>query len=512
MNNPGTLAWFAAHEGRLAWRDWLWLITAGRRRSVHRPLTGFLVFAALLHGVAYLALKDSARWAGPADRSLLVPIAGTLVMTGSLMLSQALESVTRAFYSRGDLELILTSPASASRLFAVRILSMPISLAAMVLLLGAPFINIMAWLYGFRWLAAYPVILALAMSSVALALIVAVALFRMVGARRTRMVSQILAAIVGAAFAIAMQFALILSYGSLAGTAAQKLELLNRLAPGDGSVFWWPAQAVLGEVPALWILLVASTLLLAGTLAVFSSHFGQLALAAGSLSQRPTPAKKSYSHFRYATAAQALRRKEWTLLLRDPWLLSQTLMQLLYLAPPAFLLWRNFYSGSGAALLLAPVIIMAAGQMGGGLAWLAVSGEDAPDLIASAPLSVARILRAKTEAVMGGVALIFLPLTLLLAIVSPFSAVVAGIGLFISAASATAIQYWFRTQAKRTLFRRRQTSSRIATFAEALSSVGWAGAGALAAARSWLALIPCFLVLLILAGAWMISPARKSSA
>ena len=37
------------------------------------------------------------------------------------MLSQALESVTRAFYARSDLDLILSSPASARKIFAVRI-------------------------------------------------------------------------------------------------------------------------------------------------------------------------------------------------------------------------------------------------------------------------------------------------------------------------------------------------------------------------------------------------------
>ena len=42
-----------------------------------------------------------------------------------------------------------------------------------------------------------------------------------------------------------------------------------------------------------------------------------------------------------------LRRKEWTLLLRDPWLVSQTLMQLLYLLPPALMLWQAF--GDAAA-------------------------------------------------------------------------------------------------------------------------------------------------------------------
>ena len=50
------------------------------------------------------------------------------------------------------------------------------------------------------------------------------------------------------------------------------------------------------------------------------------------------------------------------------------------------------------------------------------------------------------------------------------------------------IQLCFRVQARRSQFRRRQTSSRIATFAEAFSSIAWAGAAALIAAGSWLAL------------------------
>jgi ABC-2 type transport system permease protein len=37
---------------------------------------------------------------------------------------------------------------------------------------------------------------------------------------------------------------------------------------------------------------------------------------------------------------------------------------------------------------------MAAGQLAGGLAWLSISGEDAPDLVATAPIGSRRILWA----------------------------------------------------------------------------------------------------------------------
>jgi ABC-2 type transport system permease protein len=98
----------------------------------------------------------------------------------------------------------------------------------------------------------------------------------------------------------------------------------------------------------------------------------------------------------------------------------------------------------------------------------------------------------------------------MLAVAAPFPALVSLVGVVIAAGSATAIQYWFRSQARRSMFRRRQTSSRVATFAEALSSTGWAGTGALAATGTWIAVIPGVVVLALVAGAWMISPATRS--
>ncbi len=104
------------------------------------------------------------------------------------------------------------------------------------------------------------------------------------------------------------------------------------------------------------------------------------------------------------------------LLRRDPWLVSQTFMQMLYLIPPAVLLWRSFDDGNGAFNLVVPVLVMAAGQLAGGLAWLAISGEDAPDLVATAPVPAGFILRAKVEAVLGVIAFVFAPLVAVLAI------------------------------------------------------------------------------------------------
>ena len=82
-------------------------------------------------------------------------------------------------------------------------------------------------------------------------------------------------------------------------------------------------------------------------------------------------------------------------------------------------------------------------------------------------------------------------------------------GVGIAAISSTAIQLWFRMQAKRSQFRRRQTSSRVATFAEAFSSIGWAATAALAVTIPIVAIISGAMTAAILAATWKISPRRE---
>jgi ABC-2 type transport system permease protein len=260
-------------------------------------------------------------------------------------------------------------------------------------------------------------------------------------------------------------------------------------------------------------LLAASCLLLAAAIAVVAPRFADCAIAAAGTAHasiRSSSALPSASgrgmRFRGGSPAAMLRRKEWTLLVRDPWLVSQTLMQLLCLLPPALLLWRGFGGEADKEILLVPVLVMAAGQLAGGLAWLAISGEDAPELIATAPIAAGTILRAKVEAVMGTILMVFAPFLVALALIAPAYGAVAGLGVAIAAASATEIQLCFRAQAKRSHFRRRQTSSRLATFAEAFVSIAWAAAAALAASGTSLAAMPGAIAVGILAGAHLFGP------
>ena len=300
--------------------------------------------------------------------------------------------VTRAFYARADLDLVLSSPASSRKVFAVRIMAIALSTTALAVPLAAPFVNVLAWSGGPRWLGAYGVVIAMGLAASALAMALTVGLFRLIGPRRTRFVAQIVAAIVGAFFVIGVQAVAILSTNTLSRFAALQSEALKRIAPGDDSFFWWPARAIMGDLPALVGVLAASIVLLGAAILLFSRRFAMHATAAAGISATSVRQRRRADAFRPTTPARMLRRKEWTLLRRDPWLVSQTLMQVLYLLPPALMLWRNFGDHSDTLVVLVPVFVMAAGQLAGGLAWLAVSGEDAPDLVATAPISASHHL------------------------------------------------------------------------------------------------------------------------
>ena len=98
-----------------------------------------------------------------------------------------------------------------------------------------------------------------------------------------------------------------------------------------------------------------------------------------------------------------------------------------------------------------------------------------------------------------------------LAFVSPLQAAITAVGVIIATISAAAIQLWFRVQAKRSQFRRRQTSSRVATFAEAFCSIGWAATAALAARDPVAGIISGLLTAGVLAATWKFSPQRNDN-
>lgn len=503
MSRSADIAFFARHEWRLQWRDILGLLTRGGPRN--RIFAG-LSLLALAAGIQYLAWLVVGPWA----RAGITPNAETLArLTGSgllflsMALSQALESVTRAYYTRNDLDLILSSPISAGRLFAVRSGAIALTGMALTGLLALPFVNVLIVNAGPQWLAVFAVIGALSLIATALAIFITLALFRLFGPKRTRLVAQILAGIIGAALVVGIQLAAFASTKSTAGAMSSLSHQMLTMAPDPQSLLFLPARAAMGDPVALALTLGLAIALIGFAIPVSAKSFAPLAIAATSLAAPPVTHRKA-KPFRTRSARAHLIAKEWVLLWRDPWLISQSLMQLLYLIPPAVLLWINFGAEKAALPVVVAIVTMASGQLAGGLAWLTLSGEDAPDLIASAPVSPALVIAAKTEAVLGLVLMVTGPILLGLALTAPEILPFALCGIGLAASSAILIQRLFRTRAKRAQFARRQTASRISTVIEALVSINWAGAAALAATHLVLGLVAALPALLILLVTWLV--------
>jgi ABC-2 type transport system permease protein len=506
VSEPGSWLWLARHEGRLASRDLRYMMTGAGRWRVRNVAVVFVLLVIGLHLISYGVV---ARYAGMTLESGVpgfTSVTGSLLLTFFLLLSQALEQVTRLFYGRGDLDLFRSSPISIPRLFVIRVIATSVSTTLMSMVIALPAVNVLVLIGGVRWFAALGVAIALAAATTGIALVLASFLFDTLGPKRTRFASQVASAIVGSAFIIGIQALAILSIGTLSPQALFGSDLVLSHMPAADSLLWIPARAVLGDGTAFFATLTVGAAILIIPMCLLSGRLGSYALATQSVSHNDHRRAWSTRLFHTASPRQLLQRKEWVLLFRDPWLASQTLMQLFYLIPAALLLWRFYGDNRGAFIVLAPVLTMAAGQLGGGLAWLAVSGEDAPDLIATAPISPMRNLTAKIEAVLIAVFAIFAPFLLGILLHSWVMALVVAASIGVAASSSTLIQIWFRSQARRRYFRRRQTSSRIATFAEAFSSVAWASAAAVAANQSWLALGPAIIALLVLAGTWTIRP------
>jgi ABC-2 type transport system permease protein len=487
------------------------MVTAGGKRSFGRAVLVMAVAALTLHLPAWAVVAPFAQDGINPTLVQLASVSLIGVLYISLLLSQGLEQVTRTLYSRGDLDLVLSSPVPPRRLFGVRIAANAVLMIFVALVLAAPLIDVLTLAGGPRWLAGYGVAIALATMAAAVAVAITIWLFKLLGPRRTRVVAQVVAAVVGAAFAIGIQVVAILNYGRFMQAGLLVSPDVVAALPGEESVVWLPARAVFGDLGALAAVVAVAALLLAAVMAAFAPRLGEHSIAATDLGAAPSGRRRPARRFVVRSPHWAMRSKELILLRRDPWLVSQTLTQLLYLIPPALLLSHSYSDSAGSLVIVVMVLVTVGGQLGGALGWLAVSGEDAPELIATAPLPASAAVRGKVEAVMTALFTVLGPLVAGFALISPRHALFAALGIAVAAASTLRIQMWFRAQARRTNFRRRHTSSRIATLAEAMVSFSWAAAFGLAVAGSGLAAISAVVALLIMVGARAVSP-RKALA
>ncbi len=192
--------------------------------------------------------------------------------------------------------------------------------------------------------------------------------------------------------------------------------------------------------------------------------------------------------------------KEWRLLRRDPLLLSQILLPLLYFAP-LFAVFGSRLGEEGfnriSAAGFSSAFVLLVTSFAASLAWLTVSAEDAPDLIASAPVSRDSIDNAKAAAAALPSVLLLLPPVIGAGIVvSPLVGFWLLLGGAAAIVSTCLIAIWHQTPGNRKEFRRRTRGSLLLNFGRSFVAFGWIGATGLAVS-GWplLAIIPALIAL-----------------
>ncbi|RAK60630.1 hypothetical protein DJ021_12835 [Phenylobacterium hankyongense] len=481
---PGSTAWLLRHELRLTLRGLLARRSKGRGGTIWLTLAVPLLLAAVAGAPLGLVLREVDVPMIPA--SILIADAG-LAMLFTLMLSQTLAAAVEALFQRGDLDLLFSSPIAPRKVLTIRFLGVAAGIFGAFGLFTAPFIIPVALLGHPGWLAALVVLFDVALAATAVGLLLATGLFRLIGPRRTRTVGQLLAALIGALFFLVAQARNILG-GSRSDSLFASLVALSRdprlqLPPGAD----WPLRALVGEPAPL----LAMTALSVGAFLVANNVLGAaFAKDAASASGADTARVRAGAAGGPAFAAGAFAvtlRKELRLLARDPALLSQVLLRVLYILPLGFVLLRQAVSHQSVVLPgSAAALVVLAGQVAGSLAWITISAEDAPDLLACAPTPVRTLRRAKLAAAFIPVAGLLVPVLLPLIVLAPWVGVTAALGCAAVVVVSGLLNLWWQKPGKRADFRRRRSGSWFVALAEFLISVLIAAAtGLIAAGFAW---------------------------
>jgi ABC-2 type transport system permease protein len=491
---PGSFLWLLFNEMRVSLRgDW-------RNNRIGLLITA--LFVAVLAAFAGIPVGVALR-----GRTIVLPpvavaaIDVAIVVLFTLLLSQTLSSATTSLYERGDLDLLLSSPVPARRVLAVRALAIATTPLTIFLSILAPLVVPIGVLGHPAWLAAIGVLICLSLSASAVGLMIAMGLFSVIGPRRTRTMGQLLASFIGAAIFLASQ-----SRYLFQGRGIGFMDVLRRLvADADFRLvapLGWPARAVVGEPLPFAIFAGVSLVLFALSTSALGSRFSRDASIAAGIGSGPGKqvAARPPRVFRRG-AFRALVRKELVLLVRDPSLISQVFLRVLYLLPLLFILLTNVRNHAGSAAATGTgALVFIASQISASLAWITISAEDAPDLLACAPISRPFAQQAKLAAALLPLMLLLLVPLVYLVWLSPRIGAIAAVGIVASSLSAGAINLWYESPGKRNVFRRRGSGSLVGNLAVLLLGLAWSATASGAAFGSIWSLLGVFTTLIILFG------------
>ena len=464
---PGSTAWLIRHEMRLAWRG-----VGGKRAMV---MLGVLaVLSVALHVGAWMLLRSAPAGDWPPVVAYLLGGAAWLCIT--LMLAQAIAASVLALFDRGDLDLLLSSPLPTRNVFLARGLGIAANLPVLYLFFLAPFADVGLFVGHANLLAIYPALFALSLGVTALALALTLLLVRWLGARRARSVAQVLGSLVGAAMFLTFQ---VPNFAGPEFTRHMIARLMTSAQPGGAlaldSPLWWPARALQGDLLAMLAIAVLGAGAFWAVIGLAHRRFldGTQESVTGSARRGLASPRAGSTRFRGGLGRTVLV-KEWRLIARDPQVITQTLMQVLYMMPAMFLIMR---SASQALVLLVPAMVYIASTLASNIAWLTVAAEDAPELLGTAPVPTGRLRALKVAAALLPVWGLVSPLVAWLAWRQPLEGLIFVACLAGGTLSVGTAQIWYPRQGKRTDLKKRMQGHGVLGMLELAVVLSW---GALA--------------------------------
>ncbi|SED95362.1 ABC-2 type transport system permease protein [Rhizobiales bacterium GAS191] len=495
-SKPGSLAWLVAHDLRLSWRRFRGVF---RKLSLISMLGIILVAEFVFHLIAFPAASWFGELEAASDQTAYhAALAGSLLVVLSWMTAQALTGSTRALHAQGELDIVLASPVSARNVVMARALSTATEAVGSVAILVAPVIDMNIVAGRTHWLAAYPMLVGAGLVATTIGLSAAVCLFAVMGPRRARLVSQIAATLIGGGFVLAVQIANLLPQSWRDGIAVTLGPGVHGDVADYGPVISLPLRAAQGDIGALLAVLAFSLSSFAIVTSALGERFARTAIASAGISAGPASRPSKGARAFHGGAGRALRRKELLLIARDPWLMSQVFLQIVYVLPIAVILMHGESTAGSVTIAAGPSIVVIASQLSGAFAWLAISGEDAPDLLASAPLTRRRIERGKIEAISLPVGVIVALPLIWLVIIAPQAALLTLIFAAGAAIASACLNLWHPAPGKRGEMMRRHQQSKLVGMVEHLLSLLFAVGCVLALIGNWLAALPVVFAIAIL--------------
>lgn len=385
---PGSMPWLLRHELRLAFRTkktgpWAWAIL----------IVGIL----FMHGIGFLSAFGFGKMK-LAPENVQMVFGGIGLFSMAIMLSVSMQLTVNSIYTRGDMDLLLSSPLRPGAILPIRLLAIALAVMGTTLAMAACFMNPSAIMISARWLIGYVTLPALCLLTVTVSFLIVLGLVKMIGARRARTVAQVLGGVIGIGAALAAQIPNMNNAADQA-TKAKNFQAMAAMAdnPAMAPIRWFGA-AITGETgPFLLLALLSFGGFLLVTTLLGPAFVRSVNAAAGTdLTARRkggNDTRPLSMHLRGVTGS--ILWKEWRLILRDPSLLTQVASILLVAAPIVLpSMGKSISTASGEVMAVGWMgVIPVAGLLAGALVWLAFAGEDAPDLLGTAPVSARRMLR-----------------------------------------------------------------------------------------------------------------------